>query len=74
MDMQAEQRRAVDTAHRLECLRLAFDANGTKVDQLANAQKFYEWAVPDNKRDHNVLQFRFKEKSPGDGDDSSGYA
>lgn len=65
------QERIQDTHFRLACISMAAEgapgATGqTKAEQLAVAKVFYDWVVPDSRRDTNVLQFRLKDKNPGD--------
>lgn len=67
------QERIQDTHFRLACISMAAEGNPgamgaqTKEQQLATAKIFYDWVVPDSRRDTNVLQFRLKEKSPAAG-------
>lgn len=66
------QERTQDTHFRLACISMAAEgapgATGqTKEQQLATAKVFYDWVVPDSRRDTNVLQFRLKDKDPNAG-------
>lgn len=64
------QERIQDTHFRLACISMAAEdvsRHQTKADQLATAKVFYDWVVPDSRRDTNVLQFRRKDKDPNAG-------